>query len=95
MQFEIGIVDQAARSAIDNEIIFLTSTIPQVRVTRHMLFYNFKKCSKSSVAHTKAEEKKAENFEFVLFLYIRYEHNIMHICSYMKVNHRLIADSTD
>ena len=35
MQFENGLVDQAAPSPIDYEIIFLAATIPQVRVTRH------------------------------------------------------------
>ena len=35
MQFEKCLVDQAASSPIDNEIIFLAAKIPQVRVTRH------------------------------------------------------------
>ena len=65
MQFEKeGLVDQAAPSAIDNEILFLAATIPQVRVTRHKTQQAFAslllKCSKCSVAHTKAGKKKAE-----------------------------------
>ena len=35
MQFEKGLVDQAALSRIDNEVIFLAATIPQATVTRH------------------------------------------------------------